>query len=140
MVASKSIESSSLEPANTDLLRRYCPGLALYTHAHIAAHVAPDANGCWPWDGGIADTGYGHVSLKPTPYGYNGVIAAHRFMYDLLVGPIPEGHDIHHRCHHKPCWHPMHLNRSARHWYTDTGAQAQVLGCSGRHVYESYAL
>jgi hypothetical protein len=32
------------------------------------------------------------------------------------------------------------LNRSARHWYTNINAQAQVLGCSGRHVYESYAL
>jgi sugar lactone lactonase YvrE len=32
------------------------------------------------------------------------------------------------------------LNRSARHWYTDTDAQAQVPGCSGRPVYESYAL
>ena len=32
------------------------------------------------------------------------------------------------------------LNRSARHWYTDTNAQAPVLGCSGRHVYESHAL
>ena len=32
------------------------------------------------------------------------------------------------------------LNRSARHWYTDTNAQAQVLGCSGKHVYESHAL
>jgi predicted ATPase len=32
------------------------------------------------------------------------------------------------------------LNRSARHWYTDTNAQVQVLGCSGRHVYKSHAL
>ncbi len=32
------------------------------------------------------------------------------------------------------------LNRSARHWYTHTDAQAQVLGCSRKQVYESHAL
>ena len=32
------------------------------------------------------------------------------------------------------------LNRSVRHWYTDTDAQTQILGGSGWHVYESHAL
>jgi len=32
------------------------------------------------------------------------------------------------------------LNRSARHWYTDTDVQARILGCSRKHVYESHAL
>jgi hypothetical protein len=40
-------------------------------------------------------------------------------------------------------WMPIphyDLNRSARHWYTDTDAQAQILGCSRGHVYASHAL
>jgi hypothetical protein len=59
-------------------------------------------------------------------------------------------HRVHHACGNRPCpqgpqhktqqWLQHHLNRSARHWYTDTDAQAQVPGCSGRPVYESYAL
>src|SRR5215467_11762703 len=37
-------------------------------------------------------------------------------------------------------WCSDHLNRSARHWYTDTDVQARILGCSRKHVYESHAL
>ena len=39
-----------------------------------------------------------------------------------------------------PQMHRARLNRSARHWYTDIDAQAQVLDCSRKHVYESHAL
>ena len=46
------------EPEHIDLLRRYSPTLAVHTHAQIAAHVAPDAQGCWPWDGYITPEGY----------------------------------------------------------------------------------
>ena len=101
--------SSPQEPVNIDLIRRYCPGLAMHTHAQVAAHVAPDANGCWPWDGYINVQGYGSVWCEPTSYGLHQSVEIHRYMYDTLVGPIPEGHYVHHRCEHKPCWHPMHL-------------------------------
>jgi hypothetical protein len=33
----------------------------------------------------------------------------HRYMYDLLVAPIDDGHDAHHRCGHKACWYPLHI-------------------------------
>lgn len=97
------------EPPSIDLLRRYCPGLAVHTHAEVAACIFPDMNGCWPWPGKPTPDGYGYVWLEPTPYGYYTTCRVHRYMFDTLVGPIPEGHHIHHRCENRPCWHPLHL-------------------------------
>lgn len=40
--------------------------------------------GCWLWTGHIYDAGYGCFKA-------GGQVSAHRFAYELLVGPIPEG-------------------------------------------------
>lgn len=60
-------------------------------------------DGCWLW------------ALEPTTPGYpqmsfDGVmLAVHRLAYELLVGPIPEGHDVHHECEVTRCVRPSHL-------------------------------
>lgn len=33
----------------------------------------------------------------------------HRLAYEFWVGPIPEGHDIHHECQVRACCNPGHL-------------------------------
>jgi HNH endonuclease len=96
------------EAACVDLLRRYCPGLAVHTHAQVAAHVHVDARGCWPWDGRVNMDGYGYV-WSAGPWDDTITWLVHRYMFDTLVGPIPAGHHIHHRCHTRDCWHPLHL-------------------------------
>jgi hypothetical protein len=64
--------------------------------------------GCWTWTGAQSTLGYG--SLK-----YPGiVVGAHRFSYELLVGPISEGGVIDHLCHNSSCVNPEHL-RVASH-------------------------
>ena len=44
-----------------------------------------EASGCWLWHPAPA-RGYGRVGSSSIP--------AHRFMYEQLVGPIPEGFDV----------------------------------------------
>lgn len=94
-----------------DLIRRYCPGLEIHTPEQIARHIPGDPTTCWPWDGWISQQGYGVVWLKraPSSSGQATSVPIHRYMFDLLVGEIPEGWHVHHRCEHRPCWNLFHL-------------------------------
>lgn len=58
-------------------------------------------DGCWQWQRALDDRGYGRVGAAKAP--------AHRFMYELLVGPIPEGMFLDHLCRNKACVNPGHL-------------------------------
>lgn len=58
---------------------------------------------CWPW---LASTrhGYGQYGVA------KGHIAqAHRYAYELAVGPIPAGLEIDHLCRNTRCVNPNHL-------------------------------
>jgi len=61
---------------------------------------------CWEWTGA-------KQSDDPSDYGVFGIggknIGAHRFAWENLVGPIPEGFVIDHLCRNKPCVNPDHL-------------------------------
>lgn len=66
-----------------------------------------DASGdCWEWQGSML-RGYGRIN-RPGPAG-NNHLRAHRVAYELLVGPIPPGLTIDHRCLNKRCVNPDHL-------------------------------
>ena len=71
---------------------------------------------CWPWLAGGDGQGYGHFK----PRSWVGV-RAHRFAYELVIGPVPEDKVIDHTCHddycptpgeacpHRRCCNPAHL-------------------------------
>lgn len=65
------------------------------------------STGCWEWVAGTS-WGYGQFSLQ------GGNIQAHRYAYELLVGPIPEGLDIDHLCMCRRCVNPAHLEPVTR--------------------------
>lgn len=58
---------------------------------------------CWLWTGAKSRSGYGHVvyAAKHWP--------AHRLIYELEVGPIPEGLQLDHLCRERRCVRPDHL-------------------------------
>lgn len=68
----------------------------------FGSQIEPTPDGCWRWTGKLDARGYGVASL-------NGVSGAHRVVYSVLVGPIPEGHHVHHVCHNRVCVNPDHL-------------------------------
>ena len=60
-------------------------------------------DGCWLWTGAKHGGGYGAF--------WDGVrmVTAHRFAYELCVGPIPDGLYALHHCDVRPCVNPEHL-------------------------------
>jgi hypothetical protein len=63
-----------------------------------------DASGdCWEWTGTITAQGYGQLRA-------NGRLQkAHRFVYEWLVGPIPDGLTLDHLCRNRRCVNPEHM-------------------------------
>lgn len=68
----------------------------------IDRSAGPDA--CWPYLGGRSHNGYGQFTFKHI---YN--VRAHRVVYELANGPIPDGKFIMHTCDNPPCCNPAHL-------------------------------
>lgn len=58
---------------------------------------------CWEWIGAISTNGYGKTTIS------NRTVSAHRAVYVLLVGPIPEGMQLDHLCRVRHCVNPNHL-------------------------------
>lgn len=58
---------------------------------------------CWLWMATRGPLGYGqfHDGTR--------LVYAHRWAYEALVGPIPEGLVIDHLCTTPPCVNPVHL-------------------------------
>lgn len=70
------------------------------------SQYAPAEDGCWTWLGST-DKGYGLLGLKIG--GTWRTVKAHRFSYELNVGPIPKGLQLDHLCRNRACVNPAHL-------------------------------
>lgn len=60
-----------------------------------------DESGCWTWTGALRGQGYGGYGAPNR--------VAHRMVYELLVGPIPDGLTLDHLCRNRLCVNPAHL-------------------------------
>ncbi len=77
--------------------------------------VIPDGEphaGCWMWLGRVEENGYAKAGVyegggreKERVRNY----WVHRVAHETFHGPIPEGHDVDHRCEFRLCIHPNHI-------------------------------
>ncbi len=64
-------------------------------------------NGCWVWGGATGENGYGRFHDGNGERGK--LLMAHRYSYELNVGPIPDGLFIDHLCRNRSCVNPDHI-------------------------------
>jgi hypothetical protein len=58
---------------------------------------------CWLWTRTCDHTGYADFRIGTKH------VMGHRFAYELLVGPIPEGLTLDHLCRNRACVNPAHM-------------------------------
>lgn len=64
-----------------------------------------EPDGCWRWTAATNGAGYGVLAMSR-----DGVkVLAHRFSYELVHGPIPDGLVVDHLCRTPLCVNPLHL-------------------------------
>lgn len=65
--------------------------------------VCPDC-GCWLWSGGCDTSGYAKFKLRGK------TVVLHRYTYEALIGPIPDGLTVDHlNCTLRRCINPDHF-------------------------------
>ena len=71
----------------------------------IGERIEPQPNGCWLYRGHTNKYGMTSTRVDGKVFGFG----VHRFVYETLVGDIPDGYHIHHECETPGCCNPAHL-------------------------------
>jgi hypothetical protein len=66
-------------------------------------------SGCWLWTACHTRDGYGAFARRVTADAPLVKRVAHRFAYEVLVGPVPTGLQLDHKCRVRGCVNPAHL-------------------------------
>lgn len=75
----------------------------------IRLNSSVDANGCWVWNKKTDRIGYGRLKVSLGTRENFISMSAHRYAYQLFVGPIPLGMNVLHKCDVRSCCNPEHL-------------------------------
>ena len=99
---------------------------------------------CWHWHGSInLDNGYGRWQISKQWQANRGsearTIGAHRFIYELLVGPIPEGLTLDHLCRRRDCVNPEHLEPVTERENILRGTSPSALNAQKTHCVNDHA-
>lgn len=108
--------------------------------SEISAKIEKVDSGCWLWRGHI-DTLPGHGYGR---YGNNrNRKQAHRLVYELLKGPIPQGLELDHLCRMRNCVRPDHLEAVSHRINVLRGlgvasVNAKKTKCPEGHAYDKF--
>lgn len=92
--------------------------------------------GCWIWTAFKTAGGYGMFKVSSDQ-----TVMAHRFAYESLRGPIPEGLELDHLCRVRECVNPDHLEpvtSQVNHHRSSSvgGVNARKTHCKRGHPFD----
>jgi hypothetical protein len=96
--------------------------------------VIPEPNtGCWLWTASCNEKGYGLFGWDRK------TTKTHRITYLTLVGPVPAGLELDHKCRVRSCCNPAHLEPVTHQVNAQRGAVGRRFrertSCSKGHEY-----
>ena len=107
-------------------------GVVVNLPARISAKIR--FQDCWIWLGAMSST--------PTDYGqvqWRGKHApAHRVVYEILVGPIPDGLTLDHLCRNHSCVNPKHLEPVTMRENTLRGVGPTAVNARKTHCHNGH--
>lgn len=90
---------------------KYCSRPCMYAYLRsdpverFWSHIVKQSeDGCWDWQGSGNQFGHGMFTITSKKRMY-----AHRYSWELVNGPIPEGEWVLHLCDRPMCVNPSHL-------------------------------
>ena len=101
--------------------------------AHFLGKVRPELGGCWEIKATSHRSGYRIYYHKQVKY------YAHRVMYFLAFGPIPEGLEIDHLCSNRGCVNPSHLEAVTHRVNTLRGSSMVAINRAKTHCIRGHA-
>lgn len=114
------------------------------THARTPFHerllgrfVVPQGpDGCWLWTGPTSSQGYGFLRRD----GRN--VMAHRALFEIWNGPIPNGMELDHLCGMRRCGRPDHLEpvshrENVRRGNSLSGLRSRQTHCVRGHAFDA---
>lgn len=103
------IDATPIHPTNepTDSSVRRRVSVEERVRARLAG-IEVEGDACIDWPGARTPAGYGVVAVTE-PDGTRRTAYAHRIVYTMHRGPIPDGLDVRHRCDRPSCVRADHL-------------------------------
>ena len=90
---------------------------------------------CWYWTGILDLDGYGKFRTG-TGRGNNFQVAAHRWLFERLIIPVPDGFELDHLCRNRRCVNPYHLQIVTHAVNMARSSTATKPLCKNGHPYD----